>query len=83
MTAEFKAASLAQSAGHRQKGYAAGLAAAAAIADRYGDVQQAYADQCETTMPNSIHAFLLQKLMAQRVGAEIRALLPAPTESGG
>jgi hypothetical protein len=50
------------------------------VADRYGEAQQSYADQCDTSMPNSIHAFLLQKLMAQRLGAEIRALVPETTE---
>lgn len=55
----------------------AGLAMAAELADRYGDIQKRHADACPPEMPNSAHAFLLQRLTATKVGAEIRALIPA------
>jgi hypothetical protein len=55
-----------------ESGIQEGLEIAARIADRHSALQQHFAEACDEAMPNSAHAFLLQKLVARRMAEQIR-----------
>jgi hypothetical protein len=55
-----------------ESGIREGLELAARIAERHAALQQQYSDECMEAMPNSAHAFALQKLVASQIAERIR-----------